>query len=233
MEKPVSVIIPLAPAEDAWRDLVLSLELPTRSEVLLACGSDPVMLEKVQSAISFDLRVVTGGSGRAEQMNAGAAAAVNDWLWFLHADSRLTQDTLPALERCLDEDQEGLFFFDLKFLADGPRAMTWNERAVKWRSDFLKIPFGDQGFLIRRQVFEDLGGYPEDLAYGEDHVFVWRVRQGGFSVEGVGAGLFTSARKYRKGGWLKVTVLHVWLTVKQAVPQWIKLQRLRIGRLIS
>ncbi|MEL7430749.1 MAG: glycosyl transferase family 2, partial [Pseudomonadota bacterium] len=142
-------------------------------------------------------------------------------------------DTLPALERCLDEDQDGLFFFDLKFLADGPRAMTWNERAVKWRSDFLKIPFGDQGFLIRRQVFEDLGGYPEDLAYGEDHVFVWRVRQGGFSVEGVGAGLFTSARKYRKGGWLKVTVLHVWLTVKQAVPQWIKLQRLRIGRLIS
>lgn len=231
MAKPLSVVIPLAPGEQEWRELVLSLDLPVGSEVLLACGADPVMLEEIEASVSFDLRMVSGGSGRAGQMNAGARAARHDWLWFLHADSRLAEDTLSALRACIERGRAGLFFFDLKFLGDGPVAMAWNERAVKWRSNALKIPFGDQGFFMGRELFDASGGYREDLRYGEDHVFVWKIRQLGFPVEALNAGLFTSARKYRKGGWLKVTALHVWLTVKQAVPQWIKLQRMQIGRL--
>jgi hypothetical protein len=39
--------------------------------------------------------------GRAHQQNAGARGAHGEWLWFLHADSRLGVDAVPALRRAL------------------------------------------------------------------------------------------------------------------------------------
>ncbi len=229
MEHPVSVVIPVAPDDTAWTDLLPQLDLASGSEVILAVGSSAPKPD-VQEKPGISIFVCREGSGRAGQMNAGACMANHRHLWFLHADSRLTEHTLEALDRIIPLEEQALYYFDLKFLDDGPKAMKFNEWAVRFRSDLLKIPFGDQGFLISRHLFFELGGYREDVAYGEDHILVWKTRQEGYPVRRIAAGLSTSARKYKTGGWAAVTARHVWLTFAQAVPQWLVLLRRRITR---
>jgi len=226
----ISVIIPLAHDETLWQGLISLLgTLPKNSEIILTTNETA----KIDLNGIKGVKIVKGPSGRAQQMNAGARAANNNWLWFLHADSRFETDVVEKLKMLAEENKEALYYHTLKFMDDGPTAMKWNEWAVHWRSDFLKMPFGDQGFFIRKDLFEKLGSYREDVRYGEDHVFVWKVRQEGYPVEGTQTILLTSARKYQNGGWTKVTLAHVWHTIKQGVPERYTLLKRQIRRAFS
>lgn len=226
----ISVIIPLANDETHWQALIPLLKnLPKNAEIILALNQQT----DIDTRAFTNVKTVNAQEGRAQQMNAGAKASQNNWLWFLHADSHFEEDVLEKLKSLAEENKEALYYHTLAFLDDGPDTMRLNARAVQWRSDFLKIPFGDQGFFIRKDLFEKLGCYREDLRYGEDHVFVWKTRQEGYPVEGTGTILFTSARKYQKGGWTRVTIAHVWHTVLQGVPERYTLLKRQIGRIFS
>ena len=218
----ISVIIPLAPQEDKWKELVPQLiNLPEGSEILLVVGIG----ERIDVSDFKHTRVVEGRTGRAGRMNSGADNACNDCLWFLHADSKLAKDTITKLFAAYEKTPDALYYSDLKFLNDGPKLTKLNEVMVRWRSDFLKMPFGDQGFAISKSLFFELGGYRNDVAYGEDYLFTWKVRQEGHPIKSTGAAIYTSARKYEKGGWGKVTLTHVFLTFKQGLPELLKLIR--------
>jgi GT2 family glycosyltransferase len=93
--------------------------------------------------------------------------------------------------------------------------MKINSWGANMRARFFGIPFGDQGFCIEKQLFETLGGYSETAPYGEDHLFVWRAHKAGVKLNRVPARLTTSARKYQQNGWLKTTLLHQYLWIKQ------------------
>ncbi|MEM7068530.1 MAG: glycosyl transferase family 2 [Pseudomonadota bacterium] len=227
MALPISVIIPLAPGEVEWEKLLSQLTLPDGSEIILAVGPQNPEIKDDR------IRLVTGAPGRAQQMNEGAKEAINEVLWFLHADSRLSPIAQVRLQQRLSDNADALYFFDLRFSDDGPTATILNEWAVRIRAGFLKMPFGDQGFCVSKKLFEELGGYREDAEYGEDHLFVWSVRQSGYPVERVAAEIFTSARKYHSNGWFATTAKHVWLTALQALPQFVILLRKKFGRLRS
>lgn len=233
MDIPISVIIPVAPDETDWLELVNSLTLSEGSDIILAgCGNTDAIDGLVKDS-RINIRTTSPGSGRASVMNAGANMASNDWLWFLHADSRLAEDTLSGLAACLKSREDRLYFFDLVFRDDGPDAMKLNELAVRIRAGVFKIPFGDQGFLLRKELFKRLGGYREDVAYGEDHMLIWKAHQEGVPVVATGTKLLTSARKYKRGGWWRVTARHVWLTFKQGAPEFLEATRRRAGRLFK
>ena len=148
-------------------------------------------------------------------MNAGAGIAKNACLWFLHADSRLDNLCLNALDN-FDFKKPRLAYFGLRFLNDGPSRMGINSFGVWFRSRFLRIPFGDQGFVISKSCFEMLGGYREDLSSGEDHALVWKARKNGVRLLHLNANILTSARKYMKYGWGKTTRMHLRTTWQQA-----------------
>ena len=202
--------------------------LPQTCEVILALGDQRADFQTPEILSGFPVVLSHEGEGRAQQMNAGAKLAKGDWLWFLHVDSGFEQSVLEKLIQLSGEDKEALYFHELRFADDGPSVMKLNERMVSWRSNFLGMPFGDQGFFLKRALFEKLGGYREDVAYGEDHVFVWAARQEGYDLISTRTDLTTSARKYRDSGWLRITARHVWLTYKQAFPEFLKLLRMRL-----
>lgn len=107
--------------------------------------------------------------------------------------------------------------------------MSINAWGANFRSRFLKIPFGDQAFLLRRKLWEALGRFPVGSAYGEDHLFVWAARRAHIAVIRLPAEISTSARKYTERGWLATTAKHLLLTARQAVPEYIDLERGRSG----
>ncbi|MBL4801419.1 MAG: glycosyltransferase family 2 protein [Emcibacter sp.] len=218
----LSIIIPLGPYEDQLPALLddLSVLGPDTEIILVSCGDKP--LAPIRET---GLRCIMAAQGRAIQQNAGAKAARYDLLWFLHADSRVTAEMLIMLEHSLAEAPEALHYFHLKFRKDGPRGMWLNEWGTRFRSQILKIPFGDQGFCLSKKQFERIGGFPEDAPYGEDHLLVWYARQAGISLRCTGTALQTSARKYREQGWGALTLKYQWLWFKQALPEMVKLIR--------
>ncbi len=215
----ISVIIPLAPDETKWGALLGDLDnMPDNTEVILV--SSDLGRQENSNISNKNVVWLTAKSGRASQMNAGAAAAKNEYLWFLHADSRFAENTLPSLLAAIKKHPDDLLYFDLAFLQDATFLVRLNELGANFRSRVLNTPFGDQGFCINKELFCKAGGFIEGLAYGEDHVFTWKMRQLGVKVRPVQAKLYSSARKYKKYGWLQTTLKHQYLWLKQAWLQW-------------
>lgn len=229
MLEKLAIVIPVGPGDDAWQGLWPSLESLPVAEITAVLPSsrahDELMLRPTKAKtprVQQHLRLVVAPAGRASQQNAGACATTAPWLWFVHADSRLEPDrpgrpgTISRLIEFMARGQPAVGYFDLKFLSDGPAAMPLNAWGAGLRSRWLGLPFGDQGLLMPRAVFNRLGGFDERIAGGEDHALIWRARQLGIPVQPVGAPLYTSARKYAEHGWLRTTARHLWLTWRQA-----------------
>lgn len=222
----LSVIIPVGPGDDAWRALLPALlpDLAGRGEVLIS-ATTPEPGDVTRAPAGGPVRWCEGPSGRARQQNRAATAARGRFLWFLHADSTPVPGTVPILLAALARDPAALWYFDLRFAADGPPAVLLNEAGAWFRSRALGLPFGDQGLALARDRFEALGGFREDVPYGEDHLLVWAARRAGGAVRPVGLPLGTSARRYREQGWLRTTARFAARTWAQALPeawQWLR-----------
>ena len=212
----LSIIIPFAPKDNSWQPLLSDLnDLPKNTEIILVAANKESKLAAQSFKASSAFTVIDSAMGRASQMNAGAKMAKNPCLWFLHADSRLDARCLKAIDN-FDFEKSQLGYFGLSFLDDGPRTMSINSFGVWFRSRFLGIPFGDQGFVISKSNFEKLGMYREDLSSGEDHAFVWAARKNGVKLKHLNASIQTSARKYAQYGWGQTTRKHLRETWRQA-----------------
>ncbi|MGQ4660346.1 glycosyltransferase [Lysobacter sp. F6437] len=218
----VTVVVPVGPGDalsPALRAQLGSLPMETQvMEVLADAGAEEVAeAQATASSVARGPRwqVITAPRGRAPQQNAGARVADGEWLWFLHADCQLAPDALAALARFIDT-QGAPGYFELRFLDDGPRLTRLNVVGAWIRSHWLGLPFGDQGLLVPRALFERVGGFDPELECGEDHQLVWRLRRVGAAMQPVGARLFTSARKYAERGWWATTRWHLTETWRQA-----------------
>lgn len=227
----LSVIVPVAAGETRWETLLADLAVLTADDEILLVGTVPATerLKEVRGRSTAQVRWLTISPGRARQMNHGANSARNEFLWFLHADTRLSAACIDGLRRGLRTSPGALHYFSLRFQDDGPAMMGWNAAGAGFRSRVLGMPFGDQGLCLRRELFDALGRYDEAAAYGEDHLLVWAARRRGVLLRCTGEALFTSARKYRDRGWLRTTARHLALTVRQAAPQWLRMWKERIS----
>jgi hypothetical protein len=216
----LSVVIPVGPGDTAWQNLLSDLSiLPEHAEIRLVAtrGADiPPDFSPKAYGVCADVAWIASRQGRAQQLNSGIRSTRNTFIWLLHADSRCSPKTLPALAQALCVAPHALGYFDLRFLPDGPWAMWLNQLGAHVRSRWLKLPFGDQGFFIARSTLDQLGGFDERLTCGEDHAWVWRARQQGVSIRSADAHLCTSARRYAQHGWVGTTWRHVRLTWQQA-----------------
>jgi rSAM/selenodomain-associated transferase 2 len=142
---------------------------------------------------------VESSPGRGTQLNVGAARATGDWLWFVHADSRVPEGWLAAFERLNDDEVVGgAFAFALDSTAWQAR---WLERAVAWRVRWFNLPYGDQGLFVRRSLFESMGGFSA-VPLMEDVEFVRRLTRSG-RLRHLTLRLRTSARRWERGGWVR------------------------------
>lgn len=213
----LSIIVPVGPGDALAPPLAATLRgLAAAAEIVVVTAGVDEAGPEPPAVFRPGWRNLAAGAGRARQQNAGARAAGGDHLWFLHADSRFGERTLAAAVAQIERGELALAYFDLRF-ADGPGLMRINEWGAWLRSRWLGLPFGDQGFLMPRRLFEALGGFDERLPAGEDHDLVWRARAAAYRLRAMRVPLLTSARKYRQRGWLRTTVGHLQATIRQAL----------------
>ncbi|MCG6964316.1 MAG: TIGR04283 family arsenosugar biosynthesis glycosyltransferase [Acidobacteria bacterium] len=116
------------------------------------------------------VKVVRSAAGRGGQLNRGAAAVGGDLLLFLHGDCRLPAGWAEAVSTALSDPCTALSCFRLHTEPSDASAGRWRRRwlrLVDLRSLGLGLPYGDQAFGIRRQLFDELGGFA-DLPLMED-----------------------------------------------------------------
>ncbi len=190
----------------------------------LAPGDSADGLKKQLQNSDAEIIIMSEGT-RAKSLNTGAAQAGRKFLWFLHVDTVLPENAIAALEKSLQEHEGHLHYFGLKFSEGGPALMGLNAFGANLRSLLFGAPFGDQGLCVRKDLFFKTGGYPENAAYGEDHLFVWHAKRHGIKLACVPATLETSARAYKEKGWFGLTLKRQYLWIRQALPQWWKLVR--------
>jgi hypothetical protein len=79
------------------------------------------------------------------------------------------------------------------------------------RAGLLKLPYGDQGLLIHRRLYDALGGY-RPLALMEDLDLVRRIGPKRLSI--LPALAVTSAAKYRRDGYMRRSTRNIILATR-------------------
>jgi len=196
----VSVIIPTLNEAERIGELIEQTRLLGDCEIIVVDGGSDDRTG--QAAEAADLCLSTE-RGRAVQQNAGAAAAQGDVLLFLHADCRLEAGALEAVNEALRDPRVVGGCFRQKIDAPGLRYRIL-ERGNAFRVRLWKWAYGDQGIFVRREVFEELGAFPE-LKLMEDLFLMKRLKKLGRVVL-LDVPLHVSPRRWRKAGVIRQTL---------------------------
>jgi len=120
--------------------------------------------------------IVHARKGRGQQLAEGAAIAKSDWLLFLHPETALEPGWEVEAESFIDQAQmehprAAAFRFALEdFGGEARRA----EAMSALRTGMFALPYGDQGLLIPKRLYQKIGGY-RALADMEDADLVRRI----------------------------------------------------------
>lgn len=204
----LGVVIPTLNEEGYLPALLSDLEriCPARRVVVSDGGSVDRTRELARAAGAV---VVSSPRGRGSQLNHGAGALDTPWLLFLHADTRVPPAAARALERWLDSPDPRIAAY-FGFALDGDGGF-WRflELGQAIRERLYGLVYGDQGLLVSRKLFDEVGGYPDEPLM-EDVAMVRKLRRAG-RVERIPEALLTSPRRYeREGrvrGWLRNAAL--------------------------
>jgi rSAM/selenodomain-associated transferase 2 len=153
------------------------------------------------------LSLLIASPGRACQMNAGAAISRGDVLVFVHADTRLPLNARGQIEQALVNPAFIGGRFDVQFEPE----TVWGRiisRMMNWRSRLSGIATGDQAIFVRRECFEQLGGF-SDVPIMEDIDFTRRLKRAG-RMAALRSTVVTSYRRWEQRGPLK-TIALMWL----------------------
>jgi rSAM/selenodomain-associated transferase 2 len=197
----------------------LSIILPTLNEEAWL----PAMLRQLQSLRErgAEVLVVDGGScdatlalceglvdqmvqsepGRARQMIAGAKLASGEIFWFLHADSQLPDSALDAIRGAIAAGNPwGRFDIELSGRRPLFHLIGW---MINLRSRVSGICTGDQGLFVKRELYEQVGGFPQ-LPLMED-VALAKLLRAEAKPAALQQRIVTSSRRWESNG--------VWRTI--------------------
>jgi hypothetical protein len=198
----ISIIIPTLNEEEHVGRAIESVSGGEDIEIIVADGGSrdrTCEIAHEQGAL-----VVESPSGRAVQMNAGAARATGGLLFFLHADARPPVRFDAAIRRIMADKAVAAGAFSLR-VDDDLAGIRLIERLAAWRSH-RGMPYGDQGLFLRTDLFRKVGGFPEQPLM-EDFELMRRLRRLGRIVI-ANERIIVSGRRWRRLGVLRVTLIN-------------------------
>jgi len=212
----ISIIIPVLNEERALPATLNSVYKQTVDYEIIVVdgGSNDKTLSIVEA--QPQIKLMSAGQGRAKQMNQGAKQAAGEWLLFLHADTILPDDALSLIMALPDKVQTGGFKHQFSGHAWGLKLISWLHN---YRCRISRIFYGDQAMFIRKDFFDQQGGFPdqlmEDLIFGEQLVKITQ-------PEILDAEVITDSRKFEQSGiWLslwRVIIILISHELKRPIP---------------
>ncbi len=147
---------------------------------------------------------ISSEKGRAKQMNAGASVANGEILIFLHADTELPGQALKKIYSLMGQKAYVGGAFDLGIKSDKFIFKVIGTLS-SLRSRLNRIPFGDQAIFIRREYFNQIGGYKE-IPLMEDVELMRSIKKSGDKISIFYDRVMTSPRRWEKEGVIYCTL---------------------------
>lgn len=202
----ISVVIPTMNSE-AGLGLALTALVPAAVEGIVrevivadAGSTDRTLMVADQAGVD----VIQTDAGRGKQLRAGAARAKSNWLLFLHAETALEHGWEYEAAQFMERVDSGrrrrsaaAFRFTIDDVGVAPRAL---EILVALRTGILRRTFGDQGLLIRRDLYDEVGGFAP-LPLMEDVDLVKRLGRRRLTI--LRSRALTSGSPYRNEGYFR------------------------------
>jgi rSAM/selenodomain-associated transferase 2 len=186
-------------------------------EVILCDGGSQD--DSLEIAGRYACRIVHSATGRATQMNQGAAVARGRHLLFLHADSILPAD---LDHRFAGDARWGHFRLRLDNEAFVYRVI---EFAINLRSRVTRVAGGDQGLFFARDFFHELGRFPS-IPLMED-IAICKLARRTARPEIIESAMHSSGRRWQNNGVVK-TILLMW---SLRLAYWLGVDPARLHRL--
>ncbi len=199
----ISVIIPVLNDAIALARILKQLG-PYQCQVIVVDGGSSDGSQEV--ALHYRRTLVESAAGRSIQMNAGAARATGDVLFFLHADSVLPEYFESLIKGAMRGQRFNWGRFDVRL--SGSHVMF---KVISWfmntRAQLTGISTGDQGLFVKRSVFEQIGGFAE-IPLMEDIEITKRLSRLGPAYR-ISSPIIASSRRWESFG-ITRTILLMW-----------------------
>jgi rSAM/selenodomain-associated transferase 2 len=220
----ISIIIPTLNEERSIESTLINLTRQHHPhEIIVVDGGSN---DKTVEIASRYAKVVSSGRGRALQMNEGAYTATGDVFLFLHADTQLPNNALLKIEEALQSGKKQSGRFRMSF-GHGHSLLKFYE----YQTRFHLFSYGDQGFFVKRELFQEMGGFSVSAAF-EDIDFYRRLLEHEKPVI-IKDPVVTSPRRFLQNGIIRQKFINISLatmyylgfqrsTIKQLQNAWYK-----------
>jgi glycosyltransferase involved in cell wall biosynthesis len=198
----ISVVIPTFDAGLSLSATLKSLERSRNNDlvqnvVISDSGSTDDTEKIARNNNCFFLR---GAKGRGNQLKKGAKISsalipCTPWLLFLHADTILQEGWEEEAARFMNlyPNKAAYFTFELN---DASRKARLLEKLVSLRNRLFALPYGDQGLLIPRNIYDYYEGF-DAVPLMEDVLLIRRL--GRKILRRLGSRAVTSFARYQQG----------------------------------
>ncbi len=211
------------------RNTLFSVIIPTLNEagVIGSCisgiktvGSDVEVIvadggscdETTEIAKRLGAKVICTAPCRGLQCNRGAQIASGDIFIFLHADTILPIDAFDKLNEIFNSKDIEIGNFRIKF-----DYKHWFLQLLSFLSRFDSgfFRYGDQGIIIRKSLFDYLGGFREwklfeDMALIREARRLTRIHRFPISVT-------TSARRFISNGIIRQQLINIYYAIQYMI----------------
>ena len=191
----ISIIIPTMNEANNLPLLLSDLSVINKEEeiVIVDCGSEDKTIDiaKIYGAKVYKSKE----RNRGLQLDIGAKNSRGEWLIFLHADTRLTDDWFEKIKSILRGDKNFIYYFKFK-INDKKTIYRLLEMVVNFRSKYFKQPYGDQGLIIHRSIYLKNNGFRK-MPLMEDVDFFRRLNNKKI-LKQLNLPIFTSSRKWER-----------------------------------
>lgn len=197
----ISVVIIALNEEMLLNSLLQKISGRENVEIIVSDGGSTDRTYEISKKYAH--KVVRSEKGRGRQLNCGARYATGDTILFLHADSTLPDNFTGKIMKSLERPGVvgGAFDFAIDSSRVGCRIIS---KVASLRSRFLKMPYGDQGIFVRRDVFTRMKGF-SDIPLMEDLDFFKRLRKEGKTTV-MKDKIMASARLWERRGLIRTTL---------------------------
>lgn len=209
LNKMISIITPVLNEENNILPFLSHLnQIDDDFELILVDGgsNDSTLkeIEKHQKKFKMKLKLLKVSPGRGFQMNRGAEISEGDILLFLHVDSTIEKDSIEAIENEIKKGEIVGGCLTQTF-SDSDNFLKLASKFGNFRARIIKIFFGDCGIFVRKDIFENLGGYDE-IVILEDVELSKKLKKNG-NTKLLDKTIITSPRRYVSQGKIKITLI--------------------------
>jgi len=179
----VSIVIPTYNSSSTLETCLKSVRLQTYPNIEIIVVNNYSTDESVDVAKKYGSMAFQVKALRSMARNYGVAKARGVFVIFVDADMELTPKVVEeCVQEALSEDADAVMIPEIR-VGEG----FWAQCRAIERLTYIGDPLIESARFFRKEVFEKVGGYDEELEAGEDWDLHARVEDAGYKIRSISA----------------------------------------------